>query len=210
MGHCVGGYCPDVLEGKSRIFSLRSGKGEPHVTIEIQPGRREGERAVDYRQLLPENYAAKYGDDSDLLDRIVQIKGKANRAPNPEYLPFVQDFVKSGKWSDVGDLQNTGLIRHPKTKDLITRDELSKGYQYHNEDTGEWEDIAAFAENRWPGRPGDQDNFIMGALQGDYVRPTPPEPGYAAGGVVETGNQGYNPSRIDELVNSLSAELYPQ
>lgn len=42
--------------------------------------------------------------------RIVQIKGKQNRAPNPEYLPFVQDFVRSGKWSDVGDLQNTGLL----------------------------------------------------------------------------------------------------
>jgi hypothetical protein len=23
MGHCVGSYCPDVLEGRSQIFSLR-------------------------------------------------------------------------------------------------------------------------------------------------------------------------------------------
>ena len=110
MGHCVGGYCPDVIEGRSRIFSLRDAKGQPHTTIEIAPGRREGERAVDYRQLLPENYAAKYGDDSDLLERIVQIKGKQNRAPNPEYLPYVQDFVKSGRWSEVGDLSNAGLM----------------------------------------------------------------------------------------------------
>jgi hypothetical protein len=42
---------------------------------------------------------------------IKQIKGKSNRAPNDQYLPFVQDFVKSGNWSDVGDLQYTGL-RH--------------------------------------------------------------------------------------------------
>jgi hypothetical protein len=44
-------------------------------------------------------------------DRIVQIKGKGNAKPKEEYLPFVQDFVKSGQWSDIGDLQNTGLRR---------------------------------------------------------------------------------------------------
>lgn len=43
--------------------------------------------------------------------RVVQIKGKGNKKPNDEYLPFVQDFVKSGKWSAVGDLPNTGLRR---------------------------------------------------------------------------------------------------
>ncbi len=35
MGHCVGGYCDEVLSGSSRIFSLRDKKGEPHVTIEV-------------------------------------------------------------------------------------------------------------------------------------------------------------------------------
>lgn len=43
--------------------------------------------------------------------KISQIKGKQNRAPNEEYLPYVQDFVKGGQWSDIGDLQNTGLRR---------------------------------------------------------------------------------------------------
>ena len=38
MGHCVGGYCPDVIEGKTKIYSLRDAKGEPHVTIEVKPG----------------------------------------------------------------------------------------------------------------------------------------------------------------------------
>jgi hypothetical protein len=37
MGHCVGGYCPDVSAGRSRIFSLRDTKGEPHVTVEVNP-----------------------------------------------------------------------------------------------------------------------------------------------------------------------------
>ena len=38
MGHCVGGYCPDVETGKTKIYSLRDAKGEPHVTIEVRPG----------------------------------------------------------------------------------------------------------------------------------------------------------------------------
>lgn len=88
MGHCVGGYCDGVLSGRSRIFSLRDAKGQPHVTIETRP-------------------SADYADTQS----IVQIKGKANLAPKEDYLPFVQDFVKSGKWSDVGDLSNTGLRR---------------------------------------------------------------------------------------------------
>jgi hypothetical protein len=38
MGHCVGRYCEDVLQGNSRIFSLRNKKtGEPHATIEVSP-----------------------------------------------------------------------------------------------------------------------------------------------------------------------------
>ena len=40
---------------------------------------------------------------------IHQIKGKQNRAPNPEYLPYVQDFVRSSEWDEIGDLHNTGL-----------------------------------------------------------------------------------------------------
>jgi len=98
MGHCVGGYCPDVQEGRSRIYSLRDAKGEPHVTVEVRPGIIE----------------PRMNGDVKLPDEIVQIKGKANRAPKDEYLPFVQDFVRSGQWSSVGDLDNTGLIRiHP-------------------------------------------------------------------------------------------------
>jgi hypothetical protein len=127
MGHCVGGYCPDVLEGRSRIYSLRDAKGEPHVTVEVQPNKhldfnkwfasqpqelrneinaraRRGEHGGSVFE-APEYLAARKA----LPPRIQQIKGKQNRAPKEEYLPYVQDFVKGGKWSDVGDLQNTGL-----------------------------------------------------------------------------------------------------
>lgn len=103
MGHCVGGYCDDVASGRSRIYSLRDAKGQPHVTIEVSP--EDFDPATMSEEQANMLRRARKSD----APRIVQIKGKQNRAPNPEYLPFVQDFVKSGQWSDVGDLQNTGL-----------------------------------------------------------------------------------------------------
>ena len=154
MGHCVGGYCPDVLEGRSRIFSLRDAKGEPHVTVEVEPpmfnrASRWGDLPQEEKTSMLWNLGApgdkaaleKYGDDmqiyfrpdgtvrimppAELLDsetvgkalnpRVKQIKGKQNRKPNDEYLPFVQDFVRNnplgGSWGDVGDLGNTGLTK---------------------------------------------------------------------------------------------------
>ena len=148
MGHCVGNYCPDVMEGKSRIYSLRDVKGEPHVTVEIKPQTSAGwedfkkagsdpllahEESKRRMGITPENetaylknmpyeerdkannelsrhmtdiYKEQYGE---LPQSIQQIKGKQNRAPHEQYQPYVQDFVKSGKWSDVGDLENAGL-----------------------------------------------------------------------------------------------------
>ena len=42
-------------------------------------------------------------------ERISQIKGLQNRKPKDEYMPFIQDFVKSGNWSHVKDLHHTDL-----------------------------------------------------------------------------------------------------
>jgi hypothetical protein len=137
MGHCVGGYCPDVLEGRSRIYSLRDAKGEPHVTVEVEPapkiGFREGEGPKTPEEKFDQQTEWMKGVESGRIGgdvtfaawwrqkhgipepenppQISQIKGKQNRAPKEEYLPFVQDFVRSGQWSKVGDLGNTGLIR---------------------------------------------------------------------------------------------------
>ncbi len=94
MGHCVGGYCEMVHNGESKIYSLRDEKGMSHVTIEVEP---KGAVSPDGNGWASQS------------DNIIQIKGKQNRAPVAKYLPYVQDFVKSGKWGDVGDLGNTGL-----------------------------------------------------------------------------------------------------
>jgi hypothetical protein len=67
---------------------------------------KEGKTAEDALRQAEKIYPEEYKES------IQQIKGKQNRAPKEEYLPYVQDFVKGGKWSDVGDIQNTGLKRY--------------------------------------------------------------------------------------------------
>ena len=49
---------------------------------------------------------------------ISQIKGKSNLKPVDTYIPYVQDFVKSGNWSDVGDLHHTDLTKIYPESDL--------------------------------------------------------------------------------------------
>jgi hypothetical protein len=145
MGHCVGGYCPDVAQGRSRIYSLRDAKGEPHVTVEVEPRsldtkdwffEQPNEIVDEIRSMVgnsptPAQMAdvikshPKYIEDSAKVSpAIVQIKGKQNRAPNEQYLPFVQDFVRSGQWSGVGDFKNTGLYRKGDFIDEFTPEQL--------------------------------------------------------------------------------------
>lgn len=130
MGHCVGGYCDDVMGGRSRIFSLRDAKGQPHVTIETSPSWDVESFANDYPG-VPADELANLREEwlrvnEVAPDDIVQIKGKQNRAPKDDYLPFVQDFVKSQKWGNVGDLGNTGLVKLPDGR-YITRQQADEG-----------------------------------------------------------------------------------
>lgn len=149
MGHCVGGYCPDVMEGRSRIFSLRDAKGEPHVTIETAPKDKNGAFISHLQDLGVWDDWREYQRDNNLYGRdtipgtekfleerglppvdfgkqdIVQIKGKQNRAPKDDYLPFVQDFVKSQQWGNIGDLANTGLVRLPDGR-YLTHDQMDE------------------------------------------------------------------------------------
>lgn len=140
MGHCVGGYCEEVARGGTKIFSLRDPKGGSHVTIEVRPPDvretanspegfywRQGSRGE-----VDEAFQAKYprptsGDSREWRKAIMaspeyreflanqppsimQIKGKQNRKPVAEYLPYVQDLVKSGKWDSVKDIEHSGMV----------------------------------------------------------------------------------------------------
>ena len=123
-GYGHGGW-EGIKSGKAKVYSLVNPKGEPHVTIEVggsstlTPEKRAAQMESLMQRLrdegMPEEralaQATKLYPESETLSRITQIKGKSNRAPNEEYQPFVQDFVKSGKWSDVGDLKNAGMVK---------------------------------------------------------------------------------------------------
>jgi hypothetical protein len=132
MGHCVGGYCDTVARDDTQIFSLRDEKGAPHVTIEVRPTsfdmaihslddrtvnemRKEATERMSLSGgrgttsgFMKEIYLETYGE---LPSEIVQIKGKGNAKPADKYIPAVQDFIRTGKWSEVGDLENSGLNR---------------------------------------------------------------------------------------------------
>jgi hypothetical protein len=124
-GYGLGGWNA-IKRGDAKVYSLVDAKGEPHVTIEV--GAFKGqlrpddlipykEAALEEAKLLPNGYT-----NADLRDIeirmamenkpafINQIKGKQNAKPKEEYLPFVQDFVRGGNWSDVRDFNNTNLI----------------------------------------------------------------------------------------------------
>jgi hypothetical protein len=245
MGHCVGGYCPDVMEGRSRIFSLRNKKtGEPHVTIETRPGEggtytqdfnhwagQEGYDLTDPADLSEARAVFAAQISPKTAETIVQIKGKANRAPKEDYLPYVQDFVRSDKWSDVGDLHNTGLIKPtpqvlnqfygPEDRPFIAQMESKYGKDY-------WDSKRTGDEYRnWTetGRLLDEEGFAEGGLvepplpaveysplEVDYiignVTSGQHEPKYAEGGSVETAHIPYDEAKISSLVNALREELH--
>ena len=90
LGHCVGGYCDNVLAGESRIITLRDQLGRSYATVEL---------GSQYN--LPGGIPKMF---------IEQIKGPGNGAPADYVQPYVQDFVKSGKWGNVKDLDNAGLL----------------------------------------------------------------------------------------------------
>ena len=83
-------------------------------------------------------------------DDIVQIKGKQNRAPKDDYLPFVQDFVKSGRWGNVGDLRDTGLVKLPDGR-YITQQQMKEGMDRARAELPEGTDPSSMLTFNWKG-----------------------------------------------------------
>jgi hypothetical protein len=228
MGHCVGGYCPDVVEGRSRIYSLRDKKGQPHVTIEVAPGKDKTglitadelppEELADMkrRNVYDPNFMYRFNDQmgrylpelGPFEPSIVQIKGKGNKAPKEEYLPAVQDFVRSGNFSKIGDLKNTGLVDIQDPKAVL--DALVKVSPWRNIQTA----IDSF-NTSVDSAPNAQRYMTLDEMR-DFLGGTPPEGfsrggqvrGYAEGGMVSGANfptDDFDPDRIDSIVAELHA-----
>jgi hypothetical protein len=232
MGHCVGGYCPDVVEGRSKIYSLRDKKGQPHVTIEVQPWRSsQGESLAEFEARLRSDPNRSEQAIQDIMstpqyrDSIVQIKGKGNKAPKEDYLPAVQDFVRSGNFGKVGDLGNTGLIDVSQAgplmkalQDIYGRN-MSIGMEKFNAAADATPDAQRFMTKdeflkflgETPPEGFSRGGAVRGYQAGGAARTLPElHQRYAKGGAVTGANfptDDYDPARIDAIVAGLQAEM---
>lgn len=118
-----------IKKGEAKVYSLVDKKGEPHVTVEVGRNKhlnfntwwdqqtKELRDQINARARAGEHGGSVFESPEYLAARdalppfIKQIKGKGNARPVDRYDPYTQDFVKSGNWSRVDDLQNTGLIK---------------------------------------------------------------------------------------------------
>jgi hypothetical protein len=145
------------------------------------------QRVTAMKQLLDE-MGVQYGDVPEAPPHINQIKGKGNRTPNQQYLPYVQDFVKSGKWSQVNDIDNSGLIQHSGR--YFTEPELieaAKKYGRMGVQDVPWE--VARQRHIESGVPEDKalQNWIEAFKEGRGKLEFPPD-GMKRGGVVVSKN----------------------
>ena len=83
MGHCVGGnnYKQKIKNGLSIILSIRDGKNDPHVTIEIDVPSR----------------------------MVIQQQGRANQEPIKKYKNFIKEFLLFS--TDFGNLDKKEIIK---------------------------------------------------------------------------------------------------
>lgn len=189
MGHCVGGYCDDVASGATRIFSLRDGKGQPHVTIEVAPASQMPDEELLAQIRRREPFGAPSTHERMMQEArqpsIVQIKGKGNTAPAAGYLPYVQDFVRSGQWGNIGDLRNTGL-----------------------QDISKWPERVKALGSRYV-TDAEHNAYLDDALLRDLDDNAK---GFAAGGAVHacTACSGHQDDFNQDLINEMAAQLHEE
>jgi hypothetical protein len=225
LQHCVGGanYCDKVQAGESKIYSLRDARGKPHATIEVTAGRLSGKNSLDewkaafaktHGEEKVEPYLAEHPEIAEAFKPAInQIKGLKNGPPEKQYLPQIQDFIKSGNWSDVGDIDNAGMRRtRDVLNDLERKTLLERGYDFGDYMTTQ---ERQGLQKLWDeGRASGSEGFAAGGYveyDPDYVdtQVDRTRQGFAAGGAVNAGNEAnlYDETKIQSLVDSLNKEM---
>ena len=120
-----------IKSGRAKIYSLKGHDGKSYATVEVadRPSNEDqqgipdryletaleqlsaNDPHIEYRdpEAIDRLAAELYARDNPGELRITQIKGPGNRAPDPAVLPYIQDFVRSGNWSEVRDLHNAAM-----------------------------------------------------------------------------------------------------
>jgi len=135
------------------------------------------------------------------LPSIVEIKGRFNKAPDPELLPYVQDFVRSQPWSDVGDAKNAGLRRFT---DVFNSNELRALQEAQAEaPTHGW--LSGEEIQRLHNLINPEGKRLKYDLRGNIVGDEAEN--FARGGAVSAAP--YDSAKIESLAAQLAAELAP-
>lgn len=213
MGHCVGGYCPDVIEGRSKIFSLRDKKGQPHVTIEVRPGEGSVYQYLASKNLDLEKEAQKlYPKSSKIASQDLLI---SDIEATPEYAEWVRSLpheivqIKGSGKKDPGQ-----KIRHagtgykdnpdahllPMVHDFVRSQNWSNVGDLKNTGLVDLQQMGVPAEMRGGQRFVTEDEYK------DIVRKN--AEGFASGGLVSGANfhtDDFDPARIGSIVDELHA-----
>ena len=152
MGHCVGGYGNAVRNGSSLIYSLRDPDNQPHVTMEIHPKNWVDESGEVF---LHNPYDGELEGAWPIPHEgeMVQIQGKGNQAPKPEYQQRIKDWVEK-------EFENPKDRPTWEDQDISDVDEICDGdgyTAYHGGDYGlekpyishDWEQILDSMADRW-------------------------------------------------------------
>ena len=221
-GYGHGGW-EAIKSGDAKVYSLVDPKGESHVTIEVgRPYRNRGFNVFEqptgdeyYSQMnkfvagqndgtvspkltFAEWWRASQGiaEPPPMPYEITQVKGKGNAAPQKGYLPYVQDFVKSGDMPVKRDLQNTGL------RDLQRTPKLDEYLKQKSVEVPRYLDEGEYQKY--------ESDFLMDQLypknDPQYLPPQTPE-GMAHGGFV---SNHFDPIKIKQIIASLDDDYDPE
>lgn len=93
MGNCVGSgyYDKGVLNGTTKIYSIRDEKGEPHVTIEV----RRWEKC----------------DHTGEVGTVVQCEGRQNKKPIAKCFDGILALINKMNWDINNDIRSIGILQ---------------------------------------------------------------------------------------------------
>ncbi len=120
MGHCIGSYGNEIGSGNTLAYSLRDPNHRPHATMELEPQQWQ---SPSTGKRYPTRYETEvHGPPPGTRDivsiphsaRIVQIQGKGNKVPNPEYQEMLKQWFETFPEHERPYWEEEEELTHPK------------------------------------------------------------------------------------------------